>query len=170
MQDHSRIPIATYRLQFNRNFTFRDAAALVPYLAALGISHCYASPYLRARPGSLHGYDIIDHNALNPEIGSPDDYEHFVSELHRHGMRQILDIVPNHMGVMGSDNAWWMDVLENGEASQYGEFFDIDWDPIKDELKGKVLVPILADQYGNVLEAGDLKLVLDLERGEFSIF
>ena len=170
MQDHSRIPIATYRLQFNRNFTFRDAAALVPYLAALGISHCYASPYLKARPGSLHGYDIIDHNALNPEIGSPDDYEHFVSELHRHGLRQILDIVPNHMGVMGSDNAWWMDVLENGEASQYGEFFDIDWDPIKDELKGKVLVPILADQYGNVLEAGDLKLALDLERGEFSIF
>jgi (1->4)-alpha-D-glucan 1-alpha-D-glucosylmutase len=170
MQDHTQIPIATYRLQFNCSFTFRDAAALVPYLAALGITHCYASPYLKARPGSMHGYDIIDHNSLNPEIGSPDDYEHFVSALHRHGMGQILDIVPNHMGVMGSDNAWWLDVLENGEASQYAEFFDIDWDPIKDELKAKVLVPILADQYGNALEAGDLKLALDLGRGEFSIF
>ncbi|HXW91550.1 MAG TPA: malto-oligosyltrehalose synthase [Terriglobales bacterium] len=170
MQDHTQIPIATYRLQFNRTFTFRDAAALVPYLASLGISHCYASPYLKARPGSMHGYDIIDHDSLNPEIGSPDDYQHFVSELHRHGMGQILDIVPNHMGVMGSDNAWWMDVLESGEASQYAEFFDIDWDPIKDELKGKVLVPILADQYGRALEAGDLRLALHPGRGEFSIF
>jgi len=170
MQDHAQIPLATYRLQFNRTFTFRDAAALVPYLAALGISHCYASPYLKARPGSMHGYDIIDHNSLNPEIGSPDDYEHFVSELHRHGMGLILDIVPNHMGVMGTDNSWWLDVLENGQASQYAEFFDIDWNPIKDELKAKVLVPILADQYGNVLEAGDLKLTFDPERGEFSIF
>lgn len=110
-------PVATYRLQFNQSFTFRDATDLVPYLAALGISHCYVSPYLRARPGSMHGYDIIDHNALNPEIGTSEDYEQFVAELHRHGMGQILDIVPNHMGVMGSDNAWWLDVLENGEAS-----------------------------------------------------
>jgi (1->4)-alpha-D-glucan 1-alpha-D-glucosylmutase len=163
------VPTATYRLQFNRAFTFRDAAALVPYLAALGISHCYASPYLRARPGSMHGYDIVDHNALNPEIGTAEDYERFVSELHRHGLGQILDIVPNHMGVMGSDNAWWLDVLENGEASEYAEFFDIDWNPIKDELQGKVLIPVLEDQYGNVLERGDLKLVLDAERGEFSI-
>lgn len=164
------IPTATYRLQFNRTFTFRDATAIIPYLSALGVSHCYASPYLRARPGSMHGYDIIDHNALNPEIGTPEDYEEFVSELHRHGMGQILDIVPNHMGVMGSDNAWWLDVLENGQASDYAPFFDIDWDPIKDELQGKVLIPILADQYGNELEAGKLKLVLDAERGEFSIF
>jgi (1->4)-alpha-D-glucan 1-alpha-D-glucosylmutase len=166
----TEIPTATYRLQFNRTFTFRDAAGLVPYLAALGISHVYASPYLRARPGSMHGYDIVDHNSLNPEIGSIDDYEDFVNQLHRHGMGQILDIVPNHMGVMGSDNAWWLDVLENGEASDFAEFFDIDWDPIKDELQGKVLIPILGDQYGNVLENGDLKLTFDAERGEFSIF
>src|SRR5579862_4315211 len=165
-----QIPLSTYRLQFNRNFTFAQAAEIVPYLAALGISHCYVSPYLRARPGSMHGYDIIDHNSLNPEIGTPEDYEHFVAELHRHGMGQILDIVPNHMGVMGSDNAWWLDVLENGEASQYADFFDIDWDPIKDELQGKVLIPILGEQYGNVLEAGELKLTFDPERGEFSIF
>lgn len=169
MNNLLHIPTATYRLQFNRAFTFRDAAALVPYLAKLGISHCYASPYLRARPGSMHGYDIVDHNSLNPEVGSPEDYELFVGELHRHGMGQILDIVPNHMGVMGSDNAWWLDVLENGEASEYAEFFDIDWNPIKDELQGKVLIPVLEDQYGNVLERGDLKLTFDAEHGEFSI-
>ena len=170
MKLQAQIPTATYRLQFNPHFTFRDAAKIVPYLSSLGISHCYASPYLRSRPGSLHGYDIIDHNSLNPEIGTLEDYEHFVSELHRHGMRQILDIVPNHMGVMGADNAWWLDVLENGEASNYADFFDIDWDPIKDELQGKVLVPVLGEQYGNVLEKGEIKLTFDAERGEFSLF
>lgn len=170
MKTPSPIPTSTYRFQLNRTFTFRDAAAILPYLSALGISHCYASPYLRARPGSMHGYDIIDHNALNPELGTPEDYEYFVAELHRHGMEQILDIVPNHMGVMGSDNAWWLDVLENGEASDYAEFFDIDWNPVKDELQGKVLIPILADQYGDELEKAQLKLTFDAGRGEFSIF
>jgi len=170
MKAKIQIPLATYRLQFNREFTFRDAAAIVPYLAELGITHCYASPYLRARPGSMHGYDIIDHNSLNPEIGTQEDFDCFVGELRRHGMGQILDIVPNHMGVMGSDNSWWLDVLENGEASDYADFFDIDWDPIKDELQGKVLVPILGDQYGNVLEQGELKLAFDAELGQFSIF
>lgn len=170
MNANPHIPTATYRLQLNKTFTFRDAVNIIPYLNALGISHVYVSPYLRARPGSMHGYDIIDHNTLNPEIGTPEDYELFVSTLHAHGMGQILDIVPNHMGVMGSDNLWWLDVLENGEASDYAEFFDIDWEPIKDELQGKVLVPILADQYGNVLESGELQLVFDVERGEFSIF
>lgn len=170
MKRLDQIPTATYRVQLNPGFTFRDAASIIPYLSALGITHFYASPYLRARPGSLHGYDIIDHNSLNPEIGTQEDYETFVAELHRHGMRQILDIVPNHMGVMGADDAWWLDVLENGEASNYAEFFDIDWDPIKDELQGKVLVPVLAEQYGNILEKGELKLTFDAERGEFSIF
>src|SRR3954470_12021245 len=98
----ARIPRATYRLQFNRDFTFAQAADLVPYLHALGISHCYASPYLKARPGSMHGYDIIDHNSLNPEVGSPEDFERFVGALARCEMGQILDIVPNHMGIMGS--------------------------------------------------------------------
>jgi (1->4)-alpha-D-glucan 1-alpha-D-glucosylmutase len=170
VKSQSQVPTATYRLQLNHTFTFRDAASIVPYLHSLGISHCYVSPYLRARPGSLHGYDIIDHNALNPELGTKEDYEHFVDELHRHGMGQILDIVPNHMGVMGSDNAWWLDVLENGEASDYAEFFDIDWSSVKEELQGKVLIPILGDQYGNELERGELKLVFDLENGAFSIF
>ena len=166
----TRIPLSTYRLQFNQHFTFAQAAEIVPYLAALGISHCYASPYLRARPGSMHGYDIIDHHHLNPEIGTPEDYERFVAALHEHGMGQILDIVPNHMGVMGADNAWWLDVLENGEASSYADYFDIDWEPLKDELQSKVLVPVLGDQYGTVLDRGELKLTFDHEKGEFSIF
>ncbi len=163
-------PLATYRLQFNRDFTFTQATEIIPYLASLGISHCYASPYLRARPGSMHGYDIIDHNQLNPEIGTLEEYERFVKALHEHDMGQILDVVPNHMGIMGADNAWWLDVLENGEASNYAAFFDIDWQPVKDELQGKVLVPILDDQYGIVLEKGDLKLAFDPEKGEFSIY
>jgi (1->4)-alpha-D-glucan 1-alpha-D-glucosylmutase len=162
------IPASTYRLQFNRNFTFSQAAELVPYLAQLGISHCYASPYLRARPGSMHGYDIVDHHQLNPEIGTLEEYDKFVAALHQHGMGQILDIVPNHMGIMGSDNGWWLDVLENGEASAYADFFDIDWYPLKDELQGKVLVPVLGDQYGIILDRGELRLTFDKEKGEFS--
>ena len=165
-----RIPLSTYRLQFNRSFTFAQAAELVSYLAELGISHCYASPYLRARPGSLHGYDIIDHHSLNPEIGTPEEYERFVMALGQHGMGQILDIVPNHMGIMGADNAWWLNVLENGEASTNAGFFDIDWYPLKEELQRKVLVPVLGDQYGTVLDRGELQLSFDREKGEFSIF
>jgi malto-oligosyltrehalose synthase len=164
------IPLSTYRLQFNRSFTFSQAADLVPYLAELGITHCYASPYLRSRPGSMHGYDIIDHHHLDPEIGTPEEYERFVSALHQHGMGQILDVVPNHMGILSADNAWWLEVLENGEASTYADFFDIDWYPLKDELRGKVLVPVLGDQYGTVLDRGELKLTFDAEKGEFSIF
>jgi (1->4)-alpha-D-glucan 1-alpha-D-glucosylmutase len=166
----NRIPLATYRLQFSRDFTFAQAADLVHYLSCLGISHIYASPYLMARPGSTHGYDIIDHSRLNPELGTDADYEHFVDELHKHGMGQILDIVPNHMGVMGSDNAWWIDVLENGESSSYADFFDIDWQPLKEELDNKILVPVLGDQYGKVLDAGELNLTYDKSKGEFSIF
>jgi len=117
----------------------------------------------------MHGYDIVDHNSFNPEIGSAEDFDRFVSALHEHGMGLILDIVPNHMGVMGSDNAWWLDVLENGESSIYASFFDIDWQPLKDELHGKVLVAVLHDHYGAVLESGELKLTFHPERGEFDI-
>ena len=169
MSPRSHIPRAIYRLQLNRDFTFAQAKAIVPYLSTLGISHCYVSPCLKARPGSMHGYDIVDHNSLNPEIGSPEDFDRLVTALHEHGMGLILDIVPNHMGVMGSDNAWWLDVLENGEASVYAGFFDIDWHPLKEELHGKVLVPVLHDHYGAVLESGELKLVLNSGRGEFDI-
>jgi len=163
------IPVALYRLQFSKEFKFSQAAELIPYLSSLGISHCYASPYLRARPGSLHGYDIIDHERLNPEIGTPEDYDQFVAILHDRGMGQILDIVPNHMGVMGSDNAWWLDILENGQASTYADYFDIDWEPAKDELQGKVLVPVLGDRYGLVLDAASFSLALIVAEGR-SVF
>jgi (1->4)-alpha-D-glucan 1-alpha-D-glucosylmutase len=165
----ARIPRCTYRLQLHRGFTFADATALVPYLDRLGVSHVYCSPYLRARPGSTHGYDIIDHNALNPEIGSREDLEHFVAALREHGMGHILDVVPNHMGVMGADNAWWLDVLENGPASAYAEFFDIDWHPANAALENKVLIPVLGDQYGIVLERGELLLRFRSETGELSV-
>lgn len=165
-----RIPRATYRLQLNRGFTFAQATEIVPYLSMMGVSHCYLSPCLKARPGSMHGYDIVDHNSLNPEIGSPEEFDRFVTTLHKHDMGIVLDIVPNHMGVMGSDNAWWLDVLENGEASAYSGFFDIDWHPLKEELQEKVLVPVLHDHYGTVLESGDLKMVLNAARGELDIW
>jgi len=169
MKSPSSIPLATYRLQLNRDFTFVQATAIVPYLSAIGISHCYVSPILKARAGSMHGYDIVDHNSLNPEIGSPEEFDRFVATLHEHGMGLILDIVPNHMGVMGNDNAWWLDVLENGESSVYASFFDIDWNPIKAELHGKVLIPVLHDHYGVDLESGELKLVFRVDRGEFDV-
>ncbi|PWT72065.1 MAG: malto-oligosyltrehalose synthase [Proteobacteria bacterium] len=166
----ARIPRATYRLQLNRSFTFAQATELVPYLAQLGVSHVYCSPYLRARPGSTHGYDIIDHNALNPEIGSTEDFERFVAELRRHGIWQLIDLVPNHMGVLGADNAWWMDVLENGRASIYRDFFDIDWEPANPELQGKVLVPVLGDHYGAALARGELSLQFDPGSGSLSVY
>jgi maltooligosyltrehalose synthase len=124
-------------------FTFRDAAKIIAYLHELGISDIYASPYFRAKAGSLHGYDIIDHNALNPEIGTEEDYATMTAELKRHGMGQVLDIVPNHMCVDSPENMWWADVLENGPSSPYARHFDIDWAPVKKELKDKVLIPVL---------------------------
>jgi (1->4)-alpha-D-glucan 1-alpha-D-glucosylmutase len=162
-----RIPRATYRLQLHAGFNFAQARALVPYLARLGVSHCYFSPYLKARPGSTHGYDIVDHNRFNPEIGSREDFERLVEALRRAGMGQIMDIVPNHMGVLAGDNAWWLDVLENGEASAFARFFDIDWQPLREDLHGKVLLPILGDQYGRVLARGELKLAFDAAAGSF---
>lgn len=164
------IPVSTYRLQFNQHFTFAEATRSVSYLRRLGISNCYASPYLKARPGSTHGYDIVDHNEINPEIGSGEDFDAFIDELQRNGMGLITDIVPNHMGVMGSDNAWWLDVLENGQASFYAVFFDIDWYPFKKTLQNKLLIPVLGDHYGNVLERQELKLIFDAGQGEFSVY
>jgi (1->4)-alpha-D-glucan 1-alpha-D-glucosylmutase len=162
-----RIPASTYRLQFNRQFTFSDAKKIIPYLKDLGISDIYASPYFQAREGSLHGYDIVDHNALNPEIGTTREYEEMTAELRKYGMGQILDIVPNHMCIASAQNAWWMDVLENGPSSLYAHYFDIDWDPVKKELRNKVLLPILGDQYGKILE--NRELLLAFEEGSFWI-
>ena len=163
------IPRATYRVQLHRDFGFADVTALVPYLAALGISHVYCSPYLRARPGSRHGYDVVDHRMLNPELGSRDDFDRMVGALAREGMSHLCDIVPNHMAVMGADNAWWMDVLENGRSSPFAEYFDIDWTRQDEDLAGKVLVPVLGDAYGRVLERGQLAVEFDAAAGRFAI-
>ncbi len=153
-----RIPLSTYRLQFNASFTFLDAARLIPYLDSLGITDCYASPYLKAAPGSTHGYDVVDPTIFNPEIGTESDYQVFITALQEHGMGQLLDVVPNHMGIAGSANPWWQDVLENGPSSHYATFFDIDWTPVKPELENTVLLPILGDQYGIVLENQEIAL------------
>jgi hypothetical protein len=163
-----RVPSATYRLQFNRNFTFRDARDLVPYLHALGISDCYVSPVLQARTGSSHGYDICDHSRLSPDLGGEEGFEGFAAALREHGMGLILDAVPNHMGIADPNNAWWMDVLENGPGSLYAPYFDIDWHPVNVALENKVLLPVLEDQYGRVLEDGKIRLVF--EAGAFSLW
>ncbi len=163
-----RRPEATYRIQFHKGFTFRDATALVPYLRDLGISHLYASPYLQARPGSMHGYDITNHRRLNPEVGTEADYDAMVAALHEHGMGQVLDTVPNHMGVLGNDNPWWNDVLENGPASAYAHYFDIAWEVLpRPELHNRLLAPVLGEPYGKALEAQRLRL--EFASGAFAI-
>ena len=152
-------PLSTYRLQFNAGFRFENARRLVGYLHALGISHIYSSPILKAQTGSQHGYDITDHNQVNPEVGSYEELQELVNELKNYGMGQVLDIVPNHMGIGLGANPWWWDVLSNGRASEFAEFFDLDWEPLKPELRNKLLLPILGDQYGAELEAGHIRLV-----------
>ena len=162
---HPRIPVCTYRLQFNRWFTFSQAREIVSYLDALGVSDVYASPYFQASPDSLHGYDITDNNKLNPAIGSRADYDEWIAQLRAHSMGQLLDFVPNHVGIGDSRNEWWMDVLENGPISRYAPNFDIEWQPRKFDLRDKVLLPILGDQYGRVLERGELQV--RFEKGTF---
>lgn len=160
-----RIPAATYRIQFNAQFRFRDACALVSYLHSLGITDLYASPLLQARRGSSHGYDVTDLSRLNPEIGTEEEFEDLVQELHQHQMGLILDIVPNHMAA-SSESPWWMDVLENGPSSAYATYFDIDWHPPRRTLENKVLLPLLGRPYAEVLENRELKLAYE-ESGFF---
>ncbi|MBC7800365.1 MAG: malto-oligosyltrehalose synthase, partial [Gemmatimonadaceae bacterium] len=160
---------ATARLQFHRDFQLDHATALVPYYAALGISHLYASPLLTARAGSMHGYDIVDHNTINPELGGEDALRRLVAALRGHGMGLILDIVPNHMGVGGADNAWWLDVLEWGRASPFAEYFDIEWDSPDPSLRGRMLAPFLGSSYGECLEAGELRLRFDETDGRLFV-
>lgn len=167
MSYEARIPVSTYRLQFNCRFTFRDAREIIRYLSALGITDIYASPYFKAQQGSLHGYDIVDPNALNPEVGTEEEYDELINELRKNGMGQILDIVPNHMCITSTDNIRWLDILENGPGSVYADFFDINWYPVKKELADKVLLPFLGAQYGKVLERQELALVF--EEGSFFI-
>jgi (1->4)-alpha-D-glucan 1-alpha-D-glucosylmutase len=164
------VPRATYRLQFRKEFGFADAAAVAPYLARLGVSHVYASPYLKARPGSTHGYDIVDHHQLNPELGDETEYRRMTAAFRNHELGQVLDIVPNHMGVGGADNPLWLNVLEWGPDSLYAGWFDIDWDPDRRYLQAKLLVPFLGDQYGVELERGHLRLKFDAEFGTFAVW
>jgi (1->4)-alpha-D-glucan 1-alpha-D-glucosylmutase len=168
--ERKRIPRATYRLQLNKDFGFDHAAALAPYLARLGVSHVYCSPYLRARPGSTHGYDIVSHIELNPELGDTAAFDRLVAAFRNNGLGQILDFVPNHMGVGGADNPWWLDVLEWGPDSEFAGWFDIDWESDRRYLQGKLLVPFLGDQYGAVLQSGAMRLKFDAQAGSLAVW
>jgi (1->4)-alpha-D-glucan 1-alpha-D-glucosylmutase len=160
--------LATYRLQLTKDFDFERAAAVAPYLKALGITHVYASPFTRARSGSTHGYDVVAHTEFNPELGGEAGFEAFGAALKANGLALILDFVPNHMGVHFSDNAWWQDVLEWGPKSVHAKSFDIDWDMLPHRSKPGVLVPILGSSYGEALEKGEIVLRYDPAEGSFS--
>jgi (1->4)-alpha-D-glucan 1-alpha-D-glucosylmutase len=162
------VPISTYRLQLSASFGFDQAAAIAPYLKALGISHLYASPFLKARAGSNHGYDVVDHNALNPELGGEPAFRRFADALAQADMGLILDFVPNHMGVNYADNAWWLDVLEWGPKSPHAASFDIDWKAHAFRRTGRLLLPILGQSYGEALAQGEIKLRYDAAEGSFS--
>src|ERR1700676_2574073 len=163
----SRIPSGTYRFQLHREFNFKDAMALVGYLHDLGISDCYLSPITKARAGSPHGYDVVNHGEVNPELGTEDDFQKLVQMLHERGMGIVQDIVPNHMSIGDPANQWWNDVLENGPSSPYADFFDIDWNPPKHDLTNKILLPVLGEQYGKVLENQQIQIVYDRDSGTF---
>jgi (1->4)-alpha-D-glucan 1-alpha-D-glucosylmutase len=162
------IPIATYRLQLTKNFNFDAAAAVVPYLKALGITHLYASPFMKARQGSTHGYDIVDHTKINPELGGDAGFERLSRVLKQHDLGLILDFVPNHVGVHFADNPWWLDVLEWGPASPHAVSFDIDWDILPYRARGGVLLPIIGSSYGQALEKGEIELRYEPAEGSFS--
>ena len=162
------IPIATYRLQLTPDFNFEAAADLAPYLKALGITHLYASPFLKARKGSTHGYDIVDHTKFNPELGGEAGFELMSAALRQHDLGLILDFVPNHVGIHHDDNPWWLDVLEWGPASPHAASFDIDWEQLPYRSRGGVLVPIIGSSYGQALENGEIELRYDAAEGSFS--
>ncbi len=168
MTTPAAVPRATYRLQLNKDFGFAHALALVPYLSRLGISHLYLSPILRARAGSTHGYDTVEHRQINPELGTLDDFRRLATAARQRDMGIILDFVPNHMGIGGTENAYWLDVLKLGKASRYAHWFDIDWTPVDTSLTGKILVPVLGCSYGEALAQG--RLVLKWEADSFAIW
>jgi (1->4)-alpha-D-glucan 1-alpha-D-glucosylmutase len=155
-----RVPTSTYRLQLHANFTFDDAADVAAYVKELGISHVYCSPYLQAAPGSMHGYDVVDHQSVNEELGGEEGHQRFCSRLAELGVGQVLDIVPNHMAIGPRNRNWW-DVLENGPSSRFATWFDIDWHSSEVKLQNKVLIPVLGDQYGRVLTAGQIQIDRD---------
>jgi (1->4)-alpha-D-glucan 1-alpha-D-glucosylmutase len=162
------IPIATYRVQLTADFDFDAAASIVPYLKSLGITHLYASPFMKARKGSTHGYDIVDHTELNPELGGEAGFKRLSDALKQHDLGLILDFVPNHMGVHFADNPWWLDVLEWGPVSPHAASFDIEWDMLPYRARGGVLLPIIGSSYGEALEKGEIELRYDAGEGSFS--
>src|SRR5882672_2134103 len=162
-----RVPSATYRLQFNHSFTFDQATGIVDYLDELGITDVYVSPFLMAHPGSLHGYDVTDPTRFNPEIGDGDSFQRLSKTLQQRNMGMIADVVPNHMCITHPSNTLWWDVLGNGPSSPYARFFDVEWHPPKEELANKVLLPVLGDQYGRVLENQEIKVVY--KEGQFHV-
>src|SRR3954464_1655529 len=162
------VPLATYRLQLTADFDFDKAAAVVPYLKALGITHLYTSPVMKARKGSTHGYDTVDHSQFNPELGGEAGFARLSEALTRHDLGLIIDFVPNHVGVHFADNPWWLDVLEWGQASPHAVSFDIDWDQLAFRARGGVLLPILGASYGEALESGEIALRYDANEGSFS--
>jgi len=160
-------PRATYRAQLRPEFGFDAAAAITDYLADLGVSHLYASPSLQAAKGSTHGYDVVDPTRFNAELGGLDGHVRLEQAVAAAGLGLVLDVVPNHMGVTGPDNVWAWDVLENGPSSVYAAYFDVDWDAPEPQLRNRVLLPVLGDHYGRVLEAGGLRLAH--ERGSLVV-
>jgi (1->4)-alpha-D-glucan 1-alpha-D-glucosylmutase len=162
------IPLATYRLQLSKQFGFDAAARVVPYLKSLGISHVYASPFLKARAGSTHGYDIVDHNQFNPELGGEAGFMRLSETLREHDLGLLLDFVPNHVGVHYADNPWWLDMLEWGPASPHAASFDVDWEQLPHRARRGILLPILGSPYGQALEKGEIELRYDSASGSFS--
>ncbi|KJC48884.1 malto-oligosyltrehalose synthase [Bradyrhizobium sp. LTSP857] len=162
------IPLATYRLQLTADFDFDKATAVVPYLKALGITHLYTSPVMKARKGSTHGYDTVDNGQFNPELGGEAGFARLSEALTKHDLGLIIDFVPNHVGVHFADNPWWLDVLEWGQTSPHAVAFDIDWDLLPHRARGGVLLPILGSSYGEALERGDIELRYDSDEGSFS--
>src|SRR3984893_5067827 len=152
-----RTPCSTYRLQLHKDFAFDNAAAIADYLTELGITHVYSSPYLQAAPGSMHGYDVVDHQKVNEELGGAEGHARFCERLGELELGQVLDIVPNHMAI-GPQNRYWWDVLENGPSSRYATWFDIDWHSSEVKLQNKVLIPVLGDQYGRTLATGQIQI------------
>ena len=157
----ARAPLSTYRLQLNPSFTFDEAAAMVGYLADLGVSHVYLSPILQAAPGSTHGYDVVDPSRPSEELGGVEGYARLTTAITAAGLKQVLDIVPNHMAITGPENKWWWDVLENGPSSLWANHFDVTWDPPEAKLRNTLLMPILGDHYGRVLDRGEITVERD---------
>ncbi len=150
----THLPHSTYRLQVHHGFPLTAARDVVAYLSRLGVGDVYTSPYFTAEPGSTHGYDICNHNEINPEVGGREAHRAFTAAVAEHGMGHVVDFVPNHMGIGTNTNPWWRDLLENGPSAQAATFFDVDWSPAKPELHGKLLLPILGDQVRTSFGAG----------------